>query len=384
MKTIPPLKTIATGIAIAGLATANIAGAKELSFASGTPLNSMGAKAVYVFADAVEEHSEGDVTVKAYIQSLLSFMETPAGLRDGMADLGTVLTPYFPSDFPNTIMLTELTMALELADVSPQDAVFAYTGAVSEYVINNCPACLQEHHDRNQIFLGLASSSPYGLFCNGAITSKEDMEGKRIRIGGPQWSRWVTAMGGSPVSIPVNETYEGLDQGVVDCTAHNLSDYLNFKFIEIASDVTMGVPGGTFGGVGTSMNADAWKGLSEEDRTSVLYGAATIAAEIAKLYLEDHEEALRRIDEQPELTLHEPDEEFRQMTRDFIEQDLKTVASSYAERYDVQQAEARMAEFKEMLDEWVGKVEGIETREELRDLYWKEVFSKVDVTSYGI
>ena len=116
----------------------------------------------------------------------------------------------------------------------------------------------------------------------------------------------------------------------------------------------------------------------------MLYGAATIAAEIAKLYLEDHEEALRRIDEQPELTLHEPDEEFRQMTRDFIEQDLKTVASSYAERYDVQQAEARMAEFKEMLDEWVGKVEGIETREELRDLYWKEVFSKVDVTSYGI
>lgn len=384
MKTISPLKTIATGIAIAGLTTANMAGAKELSFASGTPLNSMGAKAVYVFADAVEEHSEGDLTVKAYIQSLLSFMETPAGLRDGMADLGTVLTPYFPSDFPNTIMLTELTMALELADVSSQDAVFAYTGAVSEYVINNCPECLKEHLDRNQIFLGLASSSPYGLFCNEAITSKEDIDGKRIRIGGPQWSRWVDAMGGSPVSIPVNETYEGLDQGVVDCTAHNLSDYLNFKFIEIASEVTMGVPGGTFGGVGTSMNADAWKSLSEKDRTSILYGAATISAEIAKLYLEDHQEALRRIDEQPELTLHEPDEDFRQMTRDFIEEDLKTVAENYAERYELKRADAMMDEFQQLLEEWVDKVEGIETREELRDLYWQEVFSKVDVSSYGI
>lgn len=384
MKTIPPLKTIAAGIAIAGLATVNIANATELRFATGAPQNTLGTKAMDAFIQAVEERSGGDIRVKGYAQSLLSFMETPTGLRDGIADLGHVLTPYFPSDFPNTIMLTELTMALELADVSPQDAVFAYTGAVSEYVINHCPDCLQEHHDRNQIFLGLASSSPYGLFCNGAITSKEDIEGKRIRIGGPQWSRWVTAMGGSPVSIPVNETYEGLSQGVVDCTAHNLSDYLNFKFIEIASDVTMGVPGGTFGGVGTSMNADVWKALSEENRTSVLYGAATTAAEIAKLYLEDHEEALRRIDEQPELTLHEPDEEFRQMTRDFIEQDLKTVASSYAERYDVQDAEARMAEFKQMLDEWVGKVEGIETREELRDLYWEEVFSKVDVSSYGI
>ncbi|SFR42520.1 TRAP-type C4-dicarboxylate transport system, substrate-binding protein [Marinobacter daqiaonensis] len=384
MKTISPLKTVAIGITIAGLTTANIASATELRFATGAPQNTLGTKAMDAFIEAVENRSGGDISVKGYAQSLLSFMETPTGLRDGIADLGHVLTPYFPSDFPNTIMLTELTMALELADVSSQDAVFAYTGAISEYVINNCPECLKEHLDRNQIFLGLASSSPYGLFCNEAITSKEDIEGKRIRIGGPQWSRWVDAMGGTPVSIPVNETYEGLSQGVVDCTAHNLSDYLNFKFIEVASEVTMGVPGGTFGGVGTNMNADAWKSLSEKDRTSILYGAATTSAEIAKVYLENHQEALRRIDKQPELTLHEPDEEFRQMTRDFIEEDLKKVAANYSERYDVQRADAKMDEFQQLLDEWVGKVEGIETREQLRDLYWQEVFSKVDVSSYGI
>jgi TRAP-type C4-dicarboxylate transport system substrate-binding protein len=384
MKTITSLKTITAGVVIAGMATANIANATELRFATGAPQNTLGTKAMDAFIEAVEDRSGGDISVKGYAQSLLSFMETPTGLRDGIADLGHVLTPYFPSDFPNTIMLTELTMALELADVSSQDAVFAYTGAISEYVINNCPECLKEHLDRNQIFLGLASSSPYGLFCNEAITSKEDIEGKRIRIGGPQWSRWVDAMGGTPVSIPVNETYEGLSQGVVDCTAHNLSDYLNFKFIEVASEVTMGVPGGTFGGVGTNMNADAWKSLSEKDRTSILYGAATTSAEIAKVYLENHQEALRRIDEQPELTLHEPDEAFRQMTRDFIEEDLKKVAADYSERYDVQRADAMMDEFQQLLDEWVDKVEGIETREELRDLYWQEVFSKVDVSSYGM
>lgn len=384
MKTILSLKIITAGVIIAGMATANIANATELRFATGAPQNTLGTKAMDAFIEAVEDRSGGDISVKGYAQSLLSFMETPTGLRDGIADLGHVLTPYFPSDFPNTIMLTELTMALELADVSSQDAVFAYTGAISEYVINSCPECLKEHLDRNQIFLGLASSSPYGLFCNEAITSKADIEGKRIRIGGPQWSRWVDAMGGTPVSIPVNETYEGLSQGVVDCTAHNLSDYLNFKFIEVASEVTMGVPGGTFGGVGTNMNADAWKSLSEKDRTSILYGAATTSAEIAKVYLENHQEALRRIDEQPELTLHEPEKEFRQMTRDFIEEDLKKVAADYSERYDVQRADAMMDEFQQLLDEWVDKVEGIETREELRDLYWQEVFSKVDVSSYGM
>ncbi len=384
MKTTTPLHSLISGIALAGLATTHTAAAREISFASGTPQNSMGAIAVEVFAEAVEEHSDGDLTVKPYIQSLLSFMETPAGLRDGMADLGTVLTPYFPSDFPHTILLTELTMALELMDASAREVTFAYTGAISEYVINNCPECLQEHLDRNQIFLGLASTTPYGLFCNGAIVSKEDIEGRRIRIGGPQWSRWVTEMGGSPVSIPVNETYEGLSQGVVDCTAHNLPDLLSFKFIDVVSDVTMGVPGGTFGGVGTNMNADTWQSLSEANRTSIMFGAATISAELALLYLEDHEEALRQIDERPEVTMHEPDDELREVTKEFIRQDLETLAARYQERYDIDRADAMVAEFRELLGEWLKKVQDIQTREELRDLYWDEVFSKVDVSSYGI
>lgn len=378
------LNGFAAGIALAGLAGVNVASAEQLSFATGSPQNTLGSKALDAYAEAVESHSGGDVTVKGYVQSLLSFMETPDGLRDGMADLGHVLTPYFPSQFPTTIMLTEMTMAPELMDAEAREAMFAYTGAVAEYVINQCPDCIQEHLNHNQVYLGMSSSSPYGLFCNGAITSSEDIEGKRIRIGGPQWSRWVEAMGGSPVSIPVNETYEGLSQGVVNCTAHNLSDLLNFKFIEVVTDVTMGVPGGTFGGVGININADAWRGLSEDDRKSVLYGAARASAETVFLYHEDHVEALRRIDESSDITLHEPDQELVKATRDFIAQDLETVATQYQDRYDINNAEARMEEFRETLSEWVDKVKGIETREELTNLYWEEVFSQVDTGSYGL
>lgn len=375
---------LVAGLALASLAGAGSANAEQLRFATGSPQNSLGSKALDTFAEAVETRSDGDITVKGYVQSLLSFMETPSGLRDGMADLGHVLTPYFPSDFPNTIMLTEMTMAPELSEADARDAMFAYTGAVADYVINDCPECLQEHLDRNQVYLGMVSTSPYGLFCNGSITSSADIEGKRIRIGGPQWSRWVETMGGSPVSIPVNETYEGLSQGVVDCTAHNLSDLLNFKFIEIVSDVTMGVPGGTFGGVGTNMNADTWRALSEEGRTSVLYGVARAAAETAILYYEDHQEALRRINESADITLHEPDQELIEATRTFIEGDLKTVATHYQQRYGIDNAEQRMEAFRETLGEWVEKVDGIETREELTDLYWNEVFSKVDVSAYSL
>ena len=152
----------------------------------------------------------------------------------------------------------------------------------------------------------------------------------------------------------------------------------------MVTDVTMGVPGGTFGGVGINMNADTWRSLSEEQRTSVLYGAAQAAAETVMLYYEDHVEALRRINESSSITLHEPDEELVKATRNFIKQDLKTVAAHYQEQYGIDDAKSRMESFRETLSEWVANVEGIETREQLSELYWEEVFSKVDTSSYSL
>jgi hypothetical protein len=43
-----------------------------------------------------------------------------------------------------------------------------------------------------------------------------------------------------------------------------------------------------------------------------------------------------------------------------------------------------MESFRETLSEWVAKVEGIVTREQLSELYWEEVFSKVDTSSYSL
>ncbi|WP_339801960.1 C4-dicarboxylate TRAP transporter substrate-binding protein [uncultured Marinobacter sp.] len=374
---------VAAGITVAGLAGTGYASAEELRFATGSAHNSLGSRALERFSEAVAEHSDSDLRVRGYVQSLLSFMETPAGLRDGIADLGHVLTPYFPSDFPNTILLTELTMALGQADVGDRDVMFAYNGAVADFVINDCPECLQEHLDRNQIYLGMASTSPYGLACNGAVTSLDDIAGKRIRVAGAQWSRWVESMGGSPVSLPINETYEGLSQGVVDCTASNLSDLLSFKFIEVISDLTMGVPAGTFGGVGTNMNADRWRSLSENDRKTVLYATAMASARILTLYYDDHLEVLKRFDEEENLNLHSPKDDIVNATVEFIEQDIDTVAAHYNDRYGIANGKERLEAFRSRLDEWLQKVEGIDSEEELANLYWDEVFSKVDVTSYG-
>ena len=251
-------------------------------------------------------------------------------------------------------------------------------------MFNSCPECLEEYTKSNQVFLGISGSTPYRLICNTPVVTKEDIEGKRIRIGGPQWARWAQAIGASPVSMAVNEVYEGLGQGVLDCTAHNLPDMTNFNFIEVTSDVTLGVPGGIFGGIATHMNADAWKGLSAKNREAVLYGSAAIIAELARLYVKEHGENRELIEQKKDITVHKAGSELQAATRQFIEQDVETIANRYQENHGLERSGEMIAEFRERLNHWIEMVQNVETRDELQQLYWDEVFSKMDVSHYGM
>lgn len=375
---------LAAGLGIALVAGAGLADARELRFASGATHNSIGSRSIEAFSTALSERSGGDLQIRAYMQSLLSFMETPEGLRDGLADIGAVLTPYFPSDFPATILITELSMLLELDDISAREATYAFSGAISEFVFQNCPECVKEYTDRNQVFMGIAGSTPYNLLCNKPVRTAEELRGKRIRIGGPQWARWTTEMGASPVSMAVNETYEGLGQGVIDCTAHNLPDLTSFNFIEVVSDITLGVPGGIFGGIATHANMDTWKSLQPDQREALMYASAAIAAELAWLYVQDHEANLRLVNEKPDISVHQAGDDFRARTRDFIEKDMVTISERYRERHNLSRAEEMVLEFREVLARWLPRVADVETSAELTELYWNEVFSRVDVNSYGL
>ena len=70
-------------------------------------------------------------------------------------------------------------------------------------------------------------------------------------------------------------------------------------------------------------------------------------------------------------------------TREFIQQDLDAMAATYADKYDISNASEMIGTFKPILEKWVSLVDGVDSGEALADLYWEEVFSKVDVTRYG-
>ena len=97
------LKTVLAGATM--LSMAHAAQAADLTFAGGWPPNSGPTGVLENFAAAVNEYTNGEVSVRVFPLSLLSFAEANAGVRDGIADMTANLLAYFPAEFANFNML---------------------------------------------------------------------------------------------------------------------------------------------------------------------------------------------------------------------------------------------------------------------------------------
>lgn len=107
----------------------------------------------------------------------------------------------------------------------------------------------------------------------------EDLRGKRLRAGGAGFVRFAEHFNAQGVRLPVNEVYEALDQGILDCAMLSAPELTNYNLYEVVTDITLDVPGGAFAGVASAnINADRWKALSTEDREALLWGGSHMTA----------------------------------------------------------------------------------------------------------
>nr|MCH9673767.1 C4-dicarboxylate ABC transporter substrate-binding protein [Gammaproteobacteria bacterium] len=101
------LMVSAVSVLIGGL-TAGPVMAKTLKAAVGLGPKSQQVWAYKAFADYIQANS--DLKIKVFSMSLLNLKETPPGIRDGVADIGFVLPPYFPAEYAESNLAANLTM----------------------------------------------------------------------------------------------------------------------------------------------------------------------------------------------------------------------------------------------------------------------------------
>ncbi|MBK1875129.1 C4-dicarboxylate TRAP transporter substrate-binding protein [Marinobacter sp. 1-3A] len=361
----------------------SIASAERLNYAIGFTTGSF-VDAGKVFAEEVKKYSEGDLDIRVFPLSLLNFAEMSDGVGQGMADFGTVLTPYFPESYPNTNMVADLSMTLMLKEgVSHEQSTVAYAGAMAEYVMLNCDDCQVEYKNENQVFTSSIMTTPYTLLCREKVASLDDISGKKVRVAAAPWARWVESLGGSPIVMSANESYEALSQGVVDCDIQAAAQLSSLKLSDIVTDVTVNIPGGLFSGGGSAnMNLSKWNKQSSANKKAIMTASAGLVASQA---FEGIEYAKKALDSAKNngIALHEADPDLTNRTQVFVRKDLEGIVNEYAQKYSVQDAQKKAAAFIEILNEWEILAPDLDSRESFKDALLDRVYSKVNVNTYG-
>lgn len=375
------------GTVVAGLVLGAVAGttatAQELRYAVGLPESSYNYDAAVFFAEELGRTS--DIDVKVYALSLLGLNEIPGGVRDGLADFGFSLFPYFPAEFSELNLPANLSWLASTGSEAKWPGP-AMLGASMEYTMLNCPDCLKQLEAFNTVFLSGGVAVEYGLVCNKPVASIDDIEGKKVRTGAADVARFIEYFGGTQVSLSGNEIYDALSTGNVDCSTVPPETLTGLRFIEVADYFSHLMPGNMFSGIGiANMNRDTWKGLSEEQRLAVLHAAGKAAVNSWITAKTLNKSSLKTFEDADNTVFHTSDED-RAKIAEFANQDIAVVRDQFVEQYGVENVDEKIALISELIEKWKGLTNQVEEMDidAFADLYKNEVYSKIDVSSYGI
>lgn len=206
------------------------------AFVEGTIMGEMDKK----FTDLVTEKTGGKLKFQFFwAGSLATGNEILNLLRDGAIQMGGTAPVYYTSDLP-VVSLTNGTPFLfknVKTAVNFQDAMSRSNPLfLAEYERMNIFPILQH---------GLANSH---LVCTKPVEKFEDLAGLKVRSFGVYLPAAIEALGMVPVTLGTNDTYEGLNRGVVDCVAMSYRDVIAFRYHEVAkywTDLDFGASSGS-------------------------------------------------------------------------------------------------------------------------------------------
>lgn len=356
--------------------------ARELRYAIGFPPGTTGDMAANTFAQRLAEASDGDLTARVFPATLLTFPEMSAGVRGGVADIGFTLGAYAPTETPNSNMIAETVMLMK--DYAPEQLPsLAWSGAMMEYVLFNCPDCLAEFAAQDQVFTA-SSTAIYGLLCAKPIESLDSLKGRSVRATGANWARWAETVGMRPIAVNNSETFEAMSQGILECSISSPTEMKDLSLMTVIEDVVTNFPGGGFGSAfNVTVNRGVWQSMTDEQRRELLHGSAASASALGWGYYQTAEQALTEARANG-INVRGPSEELQANASDFLDEDLKLIAATYSEKYGVKNGDESIAMFRDLYAKWLPLMQGVKSQQDLEKVFWDNIHSKIDVATYGM
>lgn len=188
--------------------------------------------ALHAFMDNVTAETSGKIQFEAYTSaSLLPGDEMLAGIGGGVADMGRLVTFYFPQELPAGNWF--LDQAASQSDSYPHGLVQSAISGHRAHVGNGPIRSELEEHNVVPL-VSYPTAQQYDMVCTDPVESVADARGLRVRTGGEIHVNEVEALGMVPVNLPVTEMYEGLQRGVVDCIVLQVPGHIDYGLWEVA------------------------------------------------------------------------------------------------------------------------------------------------------
>ncbi|MCT4610553.1 MAG: C4-dicarboxylate TRAP transporter substrate-binding protein [Pelagimonas sp.] len=237
------------------------------------------------FADQVGERSGGDLKIDIqWGGALFKANASISGIKDGVADLGSVIAVYFPKEMA----------AYGVADL-PMNNPDAWVGmrATNEFMQTN-EAVKADLASKNLVYIGTWTTSQVNIGCKGsAIRSIDDIKGLKVR-GVGAYGKVFGELGANMVRLSIYDAYQGLDTGLIDCSQGYDYVVAALKQDEVMTTYT-DLKWGQIGGLGIMMNKDMYDSLSAEQQDVLMSVGSDMADEFGKRITVANEKALAQM-----------------------------------------------------------------------------------------
>lgn len=212
---------LASALAV-GTAASAAAQETRLILTSLSPGGSPNSAFFNAWAQRVNEASQG--TLKVEVRdgaTLATFANSYDRTMDDVVQIGWVQHAFVGGKFP----LSEVTNLPFLTDDNVNCSAALWRLYKSGAIDN-------EYKDIVPIWFGCLGQT--GMHFAKQTKSNDDLGGLKLRVAGKLPSQIVERMGGTPISMPGENMYEGLQRGTIDGVVTSWSAFEPYKLIEVA------------------------------------------------------------------------------------------------------------------------------------------------------
>lgn len=224
-----------------------------LRYANFPPATTIPCVQMDMWVEAMDKLTEGKLAIQTFpAGTLLDAKAMLRGVASGQADIGCTSMLYYPGSFP----LFEL-FGLPLGFTSAAEASYV----TWEVFKAHTPKELSRYK-----VLTMFSSGPSQVMSSKPLQSLAELQKITLRAAG-SISDGLTAIGGNTVSLPMSETPEALQKGIVDGVCSSWDTLKDMNYAEdCAYGLVVNMPVYPFAVI---MNKKAWDRLPEDIRVTI-------------------------------------------------------------------------------------------------------------------